>query len=220
MSDAERDQTDNIITSRSSGAAVVFSLTKWGREKLSEGKTSLLVKLVPCFFTSSCEWTDFPLTETRRRQRSELTSDSWNVAVVVCIRSRKNATERECIQRLIQIKGCIYIWKWETLGTTIQRVPTWTQAERNKTDVSVRNTLSQLHWLHRFVNTQYRQALIANIWRLWVYKTQTKVPPAATPSCACLCVHYDRASSQMSFGTLSDPGMVSESSQDTTAHLL
>lgn len=65
----------------------------------------------------------------------------------------------------------------------IQQVPTWTQAGRNKTDISVRNTLSQLHWLHRSVNTQYRQALIANIWWVWIYKNRTKVPPAAAPSC-------------------------------------
>lgn len=71
-------------------------------------------------------------------------------------------------------------------GKQIQQVPTWTQAERNKTDISVRNTLSQLHWLHHSVNTQYRQALIANIWWVWIYKNQTKVPLAPAP---CLCVH-------------------------------
>lgn len=70
-----------------------------------------------------------------------------------------------------------------------KQVPTWTQAERNKTNISVRNTLSQLHWLHHSVNTQHRQALIANIWWVWIYKSQTKVPPAPAPSCACLCAH-------------------------------
>lgn len=74
-------------------------------------------------------------------------------------------------------------------GKQILQVPTWTQAERNKTDISVRNTLSQLHWLHHSVNTQYRQALIANIWWVWIYKKQTKVPLAPAPSYACLCVH-------------------------------
>lgn len=73
-------------------------------------------------------------------------------------------------------------------GKQIQQVPTWTQAERNKTDISVRNTLSQLHWLHHSVNTRYIQALIANTWWVWIYKNQTKVPPAPAPSYACLCV--------------------------------
>lgn len=63
-------------------------------------------------------------------------------------------------------------------GKQIQQVPTWTQAERNKTEIPVRNTLSQLHWLHHSVNTQYRQALIANIWWVWIYKIQSQVLPA------------------------------------------
>ena len=73
-------------------------------------------------------------------------------------------------------------------GKQIQQVPTWTQAERNKTDIPVRNTLSQLHWLHHSVNTQHRQALIANIWCVWS-KNQTEVSAAPAPSYACLCVH-------------------------------
>ena len=74
-------------------------------------------------------------------------------------------------------------------GRRIQQVPTWTQAERNKTDISVRNTLSQLNWLHHSINTLYRQALIANIWWVWIYKNQTKVPPASALSYAWVCVH-------------------------------
>lgn len=66
-------------------------------------------------------------------------------------------------------------------GRENQQVPTLTQAERKKTDVSVRNTLSQLHWLHHSVNTLYRRALIANTWLVWIYKNQTKTlrrPPS------------------------------------------
>lgn len=68
-------------------------------------------------------------------------------------------------------------------GKQIRAVPTWTQAEREKTDIPVRNTLSQLHWLHHSVNTQHRQAVIANIWRVWVYKKWTKAPAAVARLC-------------------------------------
>lgn len=46
---------------------------------------------------------------------------------------------------LVQIKRCIYIWKWETLDNENRYVPIRTQTERNKTGISGRNTLSQLH---------------------------------------------------------------------------
>lgn len=68
-------------------------------------------------------------------------------------------------------------------GKQIRAVPTWTQAEREKTDIPVRNTLSQLHWLHHSVNTQHRQPVIANIWRVWVYKKWTKAPAAVARLC-------------------------------------
>lgn len=73
------------------------------------------------------------------------------------------------------------------MGNKNQYMPITTQTERNKTDISSRNTLSQLHWLHHSLNTQYRQDLIANIWWVWIYKNQTKVPPAPTPSYLSLC---------------------------------
>lgn len=54
---------------------------------------------------------------------------SWRLTemepLVVCIWSRKkeNDKKRECIKRLIQIKSCIYIWKWETLGNKSSKCP-------------------------------------------------------------------------------------------------
>lgn len=61
--------------------------------------------------------------------------------------------------------------------------------ERRKADVWVGNTLTQLHWLHRSVNTQFREALIASIRRVWIYTKQIKVPLAPTLSCIWVCVH-------------------------------
>lgn len=106
---------------------------------------------------------------------------------------------------LIQIKRCIYSWKWETMGSEKQYMNIRSPSERGKTDILGRNTLSQLHWLHHSVNTQYRQDLIANIWWVWIYKNQTKVPSAPTPSYLPLCTLYDGALSQISPSTLSDP---------------
>lgn len=64
-----------------------------------------------------------------------------------------------------------------------------TQTERNKTDISGRNTLPQLHWLYHSVNTQYRQDLIANTWWVWIYKNQTK-SLQLPPPLICICVHW------------------------------
>lgn len=36
---------------------------------------------------------------------------------------RRTIKKRECIKRLIQIKSCIYIWKWETLGNKSSKYP-------------------------------------------------------------------------------------------------
>ena len=161
------------------------TLATWSDGEGSHRFFWFFFKLVCSMARSGYDQTVFPLNDQRRWHRSELTSHSESEPLFFAFdpgKTRKIKKKRECIQRPIQIKGCIYIWKWETLGKKSSKVPTWTQAGRNKTDISVRNTLSQLHWLHRSVNTQYRQALIANIWWVWIYKNRTKVPPAPAPS--------------------------------------
>lgn len=67
----------------------------------------------------------FPLNEQRCWHRSELTSHSEMEPLLFLFDpgKMKNDIKRECIQRLIQIKGCIYIWKWETLGNKSSKCP-------------------------------------------------------------------------------------------------
>lgn len=156
-----------------------------------EGSHHFFFELVCSAARSGYEQTVFSLNDQRRWHRSELTSHSENEPLFFCIWSRKNKKDKK--KKKVK-KRSVYRGRYKSRdaftfgnekhwGKKIQQVPTWTQAGRNKTDISVRNTLSQLHWLHRSVNTQYRQALIANIWWVWIYKNRTKVPPAAAPSC-------------------------------------
>lgn len=146
-----------------------------------------------------------PLNEQGCRHRSELTSHPETEPSLFVFDPGKTRTIKRGVYTEADTNQETHLHlEMRNTGKRIQQVPTWAQAERNKTDISVRNTLSQLHWLHHSVNTQYRQALIANIWWVWIYKNQTKVPPASTPSYLSLCTLYDGAFSQVSL-TLSDP---------------
>lgn len=131
----------------------------------------------------------FPLNKQRCWHRSELTSHSEMEPLLFAFDPGKMRTIKEGVYTEADTNQEMHLHlEMRNTGKQIQQVPTWTQAERNKTNISVRNTLSQLHWLHHSVNTQHRQALIANIWWVCIYKNQTKVP-AAPASPACLCVH-------------------------------
>lgn len=142
----------------------------------------------------------FHLNEQGCWHRSGLTSHSEIEPLLFVFDPGKTRTIKQGVYTEADTNQEVHLHlEMKNTGKQIQQVPTWAQAERNKTDISVRNTLSQLHWLHHFVNTQYRQALIANIWRVWIYKNQTKVPPAPAHLYLSLCTLYDAALSQISF---------------------
>lgn len=203
--------------SRSSGAAVFsdfFSSTSWtrGREKhwqlVPWQRKSFF--LFVCVLYGSLHRTVyeqiFPLNEQNCWRRFELMSHSEMEPLLFVFDPGKRRTIKKGVYTEADTNQEMHLHlEMRNTGKQIQQVPTWTQAERNKTDISVRNTLSQLHWLHHSVNTQYRQALIANIWWVWIYKNQTKVPPAPTPSYLSLCTLYAGALYQISLSTLSDP---------------
>lgn len=116
----------------------------------------------------------FPLNKQRCWHRSELTSRSEMVSLLFAFDPWKMRMIKKGVYTEADKNQEMHLHlEMRNTGKQIQQVPTWTQAERNKTDISVRNTLSQLHWLHYSINTQNRQALIANIWWVWIYKNQT-----------------------------------------------
>lgn len=193
----------------------------------ASGETIVLIKVFYGFIHRLEYEQIFPVNKQRCGHRSVLTSRSEMAASLFVFDPGKMRTIKKKKKGVYTVadtnQGTHLHLEMRNTGKQIQQVPTWTQAERNKTDVSVRNTLSQLHWLRRSVNTQYRQALIENIWWVWIYKNQTKIPPASAPSNACVCVHCMTMPCLRFLSVHSlTPGrwMLSEASQATVAEKL